>query len=1249
MQKPIYLEELITEIKQGNSLSKLKLQAWFIRYVEETNNCNITYEINKEDDGWIYRLIDMYKDTGDREQDYITAYNYYFESAEKDDCEIKCNLGVMYKNGRGVKKDFQKALYWFTKASEQGYERANFHIGMMYENGDGVKKNYLKAIDYFMVAGVHSEYIKNKIEKYKTEAEVGDGKFQYKLGLVYENGIGIRKNSKSAIYWYEKAASNGIRDANNRLACLYYCKHDEESFEKAFDLLKKHAEIGDASTQCLLANIYEFDECDYENALKWYEKASAKGDCHATHNLALLYFEGEGTEKNPEKAFELLKKAAEQGNEDSLEVLENLKKDYEKSKNKKEEPKSVIINEDEDSDEDEDWEDDDEWYEDTGEGEDETIESDNIFDEYEKGENEIKEKNQQTVKTAKDKEKELIEIIINDISCPELPEERYFNDCKDPAYAFYILGEMYYYGDYTPQDYCKAFRCYAKATELGNLYAQKNLSFMYYYGEGVDKDYSKAFKLYIEYIETSPEFKLLNSIFGNRKTENNQELKKAVEDNDLKEQIDIGKYFFDKQRTQDYKKAIEWYLKSAEQGDESAQNMVRQIYFKLQDYDNLLKWCKKGIEQNQTDAKYTMGLIFLKGYGVEKNILKAKELYEKAAEDNDASTQYQLGRLYFDKNELQKDYKKAFYWTEKAAENKYQPAIDFLPIIKNYTIPVMAAAKDNDFEFVKESIENGININTKYDLDRTLLMVAAMYNSFDVAKLLIENGAELEAADSEGKTPICFAAISNSYEVGKLLCDAGAKLDFEATSENPKELFYYEHYNEVPQKTPLMYACINNSAKIEELLIRKGVDYNVKVLVRDNNSTRMYSDHRITAFEFAVRNNAIDVVKFFLNNLLVTPQETLSYSVTYDNSEIADLALDYGAKISGVFNEAIKANSISVVKLLIERGAYCGKTALHNAISQQHIYIAKFLLDAGADSNENKTHRKKGDIQFEFHPKDVDAFKRLFILTGTVNRLFYLREMNEPVKIIWRARNIAMSSNIKACVFSSTYYKNYVSKGLYKIKLEIPGCEKYDNYSLEQVNQELEKIYQDVQQQQYSKVEEAINIIKSQDKSPESDENNFSNNDPACITAEEQYEMGLEFYEEKIYEKALKHFNNAAEQGNPNAQFKLGLLYFCGDGVAQNFVEAKKWFEKAYMKDNGPATYFLSCMYYNGDGTDVDKNKSRWLFEKVSEKCKQQEIMELEDLYYKKRNANVITEGSSEEQSKEPSQKKKVIIIKKKK
>lgn len=1106
MQKPIFLEELITEIKQGNSLSKLKLQAWFTRYVEETKDYKITHEINKEDDGWIYRLIDMYSTTVDKEKDYKIAFDYYFENAEQADSETKCNLGIMYRMGKGGKRDYQKALYWFTKSAEEGYEKAKFQIGHMYEYGEGVKQSYIKAFDYYLETENYNGYIRNNINRYKSIAEKGDGEFQYKLGLMYEKGIGVTKNSK--------------------------------------------------------------------------------------------------------------------------EVLENLIKDYEKSKKIHIENNTVSKNEDI-SDDDEDFEDDD-W---------DKVEDNEIYIYKIKSEKEIKSK----FKTVE--EKEIVEIFINDIPSPELPEERYFNNGKDPSYAFYILGEMYYYGNSVQQDYYKAFRCYAKSTEMGNLYARKNLAFMYYYGEGVEKDYSKAFKLYIEYIETSPEFKLLNSIFGNRKTENNQKLKKAVEDNDLKKQISIGKYFFDKQRTQDYKKALEWYMKAAEQGDENAQYMVRQIYFKIQDYDNLLKWCKKGIEQNQTNAKYTMGLIFLKGYGVEKNILKAKKWYEKAAEDNDASTQYRLGRLYFDEN----DYKQAAYWIEKAAENKYQPAINFLPIIKNYTNPVMAAAKDNNFELIKSLISSGLDINAKYELDMTPLMVAAQFNSFEVAKLLIENGANLDTSDSEGNSAICYAAMNNSYEVAQLLCDAGAKLDFEATPENPKELFYYEHYKEVPRKTPLMYACINNSASIAELLIQKGADYNVKIKVEERDNRGRLDSKKITAFEFAVRNNSIDVVKLFLNNLLVTPQEALSYSVTYDNSEIAGLAFDYGAKISGGFNEAIKANSISVVKLLIERGAYCGKTALHNAISQQHIYIAKLLLDAGADSNENKTHWKKGDIQFELHPKNEEAFKRLFIMTGTANRLFYLKDMDEPVEIIWKARNISMSSSIKACIFSSTYYKNYVSKGLYKIKLEIPGYEKYDDYSLAQVNQELEKIYQDIQQQKYNKLAEQINSINTRITSPEHNITSSNENEASAITAEEQYEMGLEFFKEKIYEKALKHFTNAAEQGNSDAQYKLGLLYFCGEGVPKDFVEAKKWFETAYKKNNGPATYFLSCMYYNGDGTDVDKNKSRWLFDKASEECKQQDIMELENLYYKNRNATVITEEIVEEKKKEPGQKKKVVIIKKKK
>lgn len=704
---------------------------------------------------------------------------------------------------------------------------------------------------------------------------------------------------------------------------------------------------------------------------------------------------------------------------------------------------------------------------------------DDTFDNYKKVNREVNTNdNLQEFTKVDNKENEITEIFLTDITSPELPEESYI---KAPSIAFYLLGKMYYYGDYIGQDYSKAFRCYAKAAANGNLDARKELSFMYYYGEGVEKDYEKAFTIYIDSsspcTRNIPEFKLLNSIFGKPaiETEDNQNLKRAVENNDIKEQINIGKYFYDKQRPQDYKKALEWYMKAAEQGNDNAQFMVCKLYCILQNYNNVLQLCMKPINQNTTYAKCFLGLLYENGWGVEKNLLTAKEWYEKAAADNDSFAQYTLGCLYSDKNELENDYKQATYWIEKAAENKYQPAINFLPIIKNYAIPIIVAIKDNSFEIVKELIESGININEKYKLGITPLMVAAEFNSFEVAKLLIANGADVNAKDEQGDSPIAFAAMYQSYEVAELLCNSGAKLDPEVDPNNPNDMFYYKHYNEVPQTTPLMYACIHNSLDIVKLLIQKGVDYSEKVCVRIQKGIVR---KQISAFEFAIRNNSIDVVKFFLTTRLASPQDALSYSVIYDNADIAKIAIDHGAKTSGAFMNAVKSESVSVVKLLIEKGAYLGKTALKYALSHNYIYIAKLLIDAGAGSNLYNKHWRQNNIQLEFHPKDEDAFKRLFILTGEAHRSFYLNGMNEPITNVWNARSFSMSSNLKACIYASTHYRSFISKGLYKIKLEIPGCKKYDDYSLSQVNKEIKNIYQDIQQQKFDKV--YYQIIKHQ-------------------------------------------------------------------------------------------------------------------------------------------------------------------------
>src|SRR3989337_2395558 len=51
----------------------------------------------------------------------------------------------------------------------------------------------------------------------------------------------------------------------------------------------------------------------YKENLYWYQKVAENGHIKAQYNFALLYDNGEGTEKNLEKAFYWYQKAAENG------------------------------------------------------------------------------------------------------------------------------------------------------------------------------------------------------------------------------------------------------------------------------------------------------------------------------------------------------------------------------------------------------------------------------------------------------------------------------------------------------------------------------------------------------------------------------------------------------------------------------------------------------------------------------------------------------------------------------------------------------------------------------------------------------------------------------------------------------------------------------------------------------------------------------------------------------------------------
>jgi len=59
------------------------------------------------------------------------------------------------------------------------------------------------------------------------------------------------------------------------------------------------------------------------------------------------------------------------------------------------------------------------------------------------------------------------------------------------------------------------------------------------------------------------------------------------------------------------------------------------------------------------------------------------------------------------------------------------------------------------------------------------------------------------------------------------------------------------------------------------------------------------------------------------------------------------------------------------------------------------------------------------------------------------------------------------------------------------------------------------------------------------------------------------YDAGWEAYSRGDYATALKEWRPLAQQGDADAQYNLGVMYYEGKGVPQDYVQAYMWFNLA--------------------------------------------------------------------------------------
>lgn len=79
-------------------------------------------------------------------------------------------------------------------------------------------------------------------------------------------------------------------------------------------------------------------------------------------------------------------------------------------------------------------------------------------------------------------------------------------------------------------------------------------------------------------------------------------------------------------------------------------------------------------------------------------------------------------------------------------------------------------------------------------------------------------------------------------------------------------------------------------------------------------------------------------------------------------------------------------------------------------------------------------------------------------------------------------------------------------------------------------------------------------------------------------------EEGVAAYKRGDYATALRLWRPLAEQGDAGARRHLGTMYFKGQGVPQDDVEAVKWWRLAAEQGHADAQYNLGVSYAKGKG-----------------------------------------------------------------
>ncbi|MGF0539317.1 tetratricopeptide repeat protein [Agrobacterium sp. ES01] len=131
------------------------------------------------------------------------------------------------------------------------------------------------------------------IDKALPRAQLGDPAAQTLIAELMSQGLGVKRDTKGAAFWYSQAAAGGYPAAMFKYAMLLMQGRDvKRDKAKADEYMKKAADAGNASAQFNWAQTLVTDnpgQKGLELALPYYEKSADQGIADAQYAVSQLY------------------------------------------------------------------------------------------------------------------------------------------------------------------------------------------------------------------------------------------------------------------------------------------------------------------------------------------------------------------------------------------------------------------------------------------------------------------------------------------------------------------------------------------------------------------------------------------------------------------------------------------------------------------------------------------------------------------------------------------------------------------------------------------------------------------------------------------------------------------------------------------------------------------------------------------------------------------------------------------------